>query len=56
MSLNLFQAWQYEHHILHGSSMNEALYWQIFLKTERPPNYERTIQLQEELDWISGGW
>lgn len=54
--LNLFQTWQYEHYILHGTLMNESLYWQLFLKTQKPQDLDKNFKLQDELDWNTGGW
>jgi len=54
--LNLFQTWQYNKQIIHGYLMNEILYWEVFLKTERPGNMDELIRLQNEMDWHAGGW
>lgn len=54
--LNLFQTWQYEHYIIHGTLMNESIYWNLFLKTEKPKDLDKNFKLQEELDWNTGGW
>lgn len=54
--LNLFQTWQYEHYILHGTLMNESTYWALFLKTETPPDFDKNYKIQSELDWNTGGW
>lgn len=54
--LNLFQTWQYNKGILHGSMMNESMYWRIFLTTKHNPELDKNYKLQEELDWNTGGW
>lgn len=54
--LNLFQTWQYKHYILHGALMNESTYWALFLKTEKPSDFDKNFKLQEELDWNTGGF
>jgi hypothetical protein len=52
--LNIFQNDQYNRGIIHGASMNETLYWSVFLKNERPPNFDQVLKLQEEIDWAMG--
>lgn len=43
--LNLFQTWQYYKGILHWDSMTQKAYWAVFLKTEKPENYESLLQV-----------
>ncbi len=42
--LNLFQTWQYDRHIIRWSGMSRQLYWSVFLKTQKPKNYEDLIK------------
>jgi heme/copper-type cytochrome/quinol oxidase subunit 3 len=37
IGLNMFQSYQYHKAIIHWDSMNEAMYWQRFLKAKHPP-------------------
>jgi hypothetical protein len=37
IGLNMFQSYQYKKGIIHWDSMNEAMYWQRFLKAHHPP-------------------
>jgi hypothetical protein len=54
--LNLFQTKQYQNGTLHGTLMNEAIYWRVFLKSNLPEDFNKNYKLQEELDWNTGGW
>lgn len=52
--LNLFQTWQYNQNILHGTLMNETAYWKIFFKTEAPEKLEKVYKLQADQDYLLG--
>lgn len=39
LSLNLFQTYQYTKGILHYDGITQQAYWNVFLKTERPPHF-----------------
>lgn len=54
ITLNIFQTWQYNNFIIHGSLMNEVIYWKVFLKTKYDPEMEKNFKLQAELDWNTG--
>lgn len=54
--LNLFQTWQFEHGILHGTLMNEATYWKLLFKIEKPRDLDKNFVIQEEIDKNNGGW
>jgi hypothetical protein len=52
--LNLFQTWQYNEGILHGTLVSEMYYWKIFLKTTYDPKNEKLLDLQNEIDYEYG--
>lgn len=52
IALNNFQTWQYNHGILHGTSMNLKYYKSIFLKTETSEKELKILKEQEQHDWI----
>ncbi|MBP7273925.1 MAG: hypothetical protein KA974_08785, partial [Saprospiraceae bacterium] len=52
--LNLFQTWQFNNSILHGTLMNETTYWKVFLKTKKPSSVDKCHELQQEMDWNTG--
>jgi hypothetical protein len=52
--LNLFQTWQYNHSLIHGTLMNKQSYWNNFLKTVPDSQYKKNIKLQEEIDYNKG--
>lgn len=42
--LNLFQTWQYDRHLIRWSGMSKQLYWEVFLRTKKPENYDDLIK------------
>jgi len=44
IALNLFQVRQYYKGIIHYVSMTKEAYWSVFLKTERPENFDKLLE------------
>jgi hypothetical protein len=44
LCLNMFQTWQYSKHLIRWSGMSRQAYWSIFLKTEKPKNFDDLIK------------
>jgi len=42
--LNLFQTEQYRRTLIHWDSMTREAYWSVFLRRQRPANYEKLLQ------------
>ena len=42
--LNVFQTHQYTKGILHWDSMTKQAYWSIFLKTQKPSNFDQLLE------------
>jgi hypothetical protein len=47
IALNIFQTNQYQQAILHWDGMTAKAYWSIFLKTERPKNFNELIDVPD---------
>ncbi|MCB9195952.1 MAG: hypothetical protein H6600_00245 [Flavobacteriales bacterium] len=47
---NCFQLWQFTQGILHSSKMTKEAYWAIFLKTEKPSDYDKLLIVDDALD------
>lgn len=45
MALSVFQTWQYKNGLIHYDSMTREAYWAVFLKTEKPENYDALLQM-----------
>lgn len=52
--LNLFQTWQFNRGILHGSMMTEELYWNNFLRTSRHEKNEKLLDYQHTMECYNG--
>ena len=44
IGLNIFQSIQFKSATLHWGAMTKEAYWEIFAKSERPPNYTDLIK------------
>jgi hypothetical protein len=54
LSLNLFQHWQYNHGVIHGTNMNRAAYRHVFLKTESDSVVQKIWYKQQQEDFEKG--
>jgi hypothetical protein len=47
IALNIFQTNQYQRAVLHWDGMTAKAYWSIFLKMEKPDNFEKLIDVPD---------
>lgn len=50
--LNLFQMWQYTHHILDGERITPAYYWRVFGKTKVAPEDKKLLLVERSTETI----
>jgi hypothetical protein len=48
--LNLFQSWQFNNGLIHGTLMNEKTYWRVFLRTENNDDIRQAWYRQQQMD------
>ena len=58
---NMFQTHQYRKGILHWDSMTKQAYWAVFLKTQKPGNFDQLIETPNNEKALKGedsygGW
>jgi hypothetical protein len=51
VSFSIFQTWQYNKGIIHGTMMNKKYYWSVFFKTSVTEKDLKIIQDLEEYNW-----